>query len=214
MDNNLKNTILLASIGVAIGVGGIIAYYHQVSWLLILCAILCTCQMLTNLYWGLLKDYTYPLLAACMLIGYYITESFTESLCYGICLYYAIALFYICLLMVIPLQLLNFIIPLISIIAFFLKADHLFTVTGLFCTIQFVVSLLKGKLPYFAMDVFLWCIACGIVFLFIRDTDSSYHIRIIKGILCAGAAYYLFGILYAIYHTYIKKDNKYDDEKK
>ena len=72
----------------------------------------------------------------------------------------------------------------------------------------------QRQAAYFAMDVFLWCIACGIVFLFIRDTDSSYHIRIIKGILCAGAAYYLFGILYAIYHTYIKKDNKYDDEKK
>lgn len=207
MKNNLKNTLLPVLIGVAIGLGGVIAYHHQVSWLFILCAKLCAFQFLMHFYWGLLKDYTYPLLAACMLIGYYITESFAESLCYGICLYYAIALFYICLLMIIPLQLLYFIIPLISIIAFFLKADHLFTVTGLFCTIQVVVSLLKGKLPYFAMDVFLWCIAFGIGILFLRDTNSSYYIRIIKGILWAGAAYYLFGVLYAIYHTYIKKDN-------
>ena len=212
MENNTKNTLLLASVGVLIGIVGMVSYHQQITWLLITCAALCVCQLLVNLFTRMLQDYTYPLLAVCIIVAYYITGNIIEGICYGLCLYYAIALLYIGLLIVIPFQFIMIAVPVTSIIAFFVNAEHLFVATGVFCTLNFIVTHLRGKTPSFAMDVFLWCLVFGEILLFQRDTDNYYFVKILKGILWAGAAYYVFGVLYAYHRVYIKKDKLTKDE--
>ena len=207
MKENLKNTILLVLIGVAIGVAGIIAYYQQITWLFYTCTVLCMVQMLLNIFLGMLQDHTYPYLAACLLVGYYLTGDIPNGLCYGVCLHYATAL--ICLgFYALPIvQMLVFIVlPVTSITAYFLHAEHLFMVIAVFCTLHFIINHLRGKNPPPAMDIFLWCVAFGVGFLQLRDTDAYQSVKFIKGILWGGSAYYIVALLYGWYRVYIKHE--------
>lgn len=95
MQNNTKNVLLLALVGVAIGVTGLIAYYQQISWLFILCTILCIVQFAIDSFLEPLKDEVFPYLATCLAIGYYLTDNILDTACFGICLYYATALFFL-----------------------------------------------------------------------------------------------------------------------
>ena len=211
MKNNIKNVLLLASIGVLIGIVGIVAYYRDVKWLMVTCAVLCLCQLLVNIFSGLHQDNTYqiyPLLAVCLLVGYYITGNIIDSLCYGLCLYYAIAILYLGVLMLVPQQIVFIIVPVVSMIAYIANIEHLFVATGLFCTLSFVIAHLRGKLPSFAMDVYLWCTALGVMLLFQRSTDTYYSVKIIKGAMWAGSAYYIFGLFYAFYQKLIRNNNQ------
>lgn len=212
MENNIKNTLLLASVGVLIGIVGMVAYHQHITGLLVTCAVLCICQLFVNFFTGMLQDYTYPLLAVCIVVAYYITGNIFEGICYGLCLYYAIALLYIGMLMVIPFQFIMIVVPVTSIIAFFVNAEHLFIATGIFCTLTFVIAHLRGKLPSFAMDIILWCLVCGEIFMFQRSTDTYYSVRIIKGILWGGSAYYVAGVLYAFYFSHKKKGKLTDED--
>ena len=67
MEDNPQNRLILALIGVGIGVTGIVAYYESAQ------GILYTCTVLSIMQWGLcmidvaLQYWSYPYLAACIL---------------------------------------------------------------------------------------------------------------------------------------------------
>ena len=208
MQNNLKNTILLALIGVAIGAVGLVAYYQHIQWLLIACAIICAIQFTLAHFAEPMKDESYPYLATCFAVAYYLTDNIPDAIYYGACLYYATALVFLYLLSVISriILLVSIVVPIGSLVAYFLHAEPVFIATATFCFVYFLVKHFRGKNPSFAMDVFLWCTAFGIGLLFQRDTDTYTSVKIIKGMLWGSAAYFIVGLLYAFYHAYIKKD--------
>lgn len=206
MEDKNKNGLLLALMGVAIGIVGIVAYHKSVQWLSYACAILCVLQWVLCMFSEGIRKEMYPYLAACLLGGFYVTGSFTDCLCFGICLYYATGLFYMGLLYVIPYQIVFIFVPVISMIAYFLHYEHVFLLTALYCTVNFQITHYQGKHPAFAMDVFLLCVAFGVGLMTNRGVDSLYSVRIIKGILWGGVAYYIIGFFYAFYHAYIKRE--------
>ena len=206
MEDNRKNRLFIALIGAAIGATGIVAYYESIQWIFYTCTFLSIMQWVSCMFTRELQNWAYPYLAACLLVGYYITGSYTNSLCYGICLYYATGLFYMGLLCIIPYQIVFIFVPVISMIAYFLHYEHLFLLTAVYCTVNFLITHFQGKHPSFAMDVFLGCVTFGVLLVGNRNTDSLYSMKIIKGILWAGAAYYIVGSFYAFYHAYIKRE--------
>ena len=201
MEDNNKNRLLLALLGVTIGIVGIVAYHKSVQWLSYICTILCIMQWLLCMFSEGIQKEIYPYLAACLLASYYITGSYTNSLCYGICLYYTTGLFYIGLLRFIP-HLLFIVVPIVSLAAYFLHYEQVFMGTATFCTLYFFITHLLGKTPHYAMDVFLLCVAFGVGLMVNRGAESLYSVSIIKGILWGGSAYYIIGILYAFFHRH------------
>lgn len=199
MENSIKNIVLLTSMGVLIGVVGVIGYFYQIRWLMIACAVVCLFQLLLNIFMGLLQDYTYPFLSVCILVGYYLAGEIVDGVCLGFCLYYSLAILYMGVLAVVPFQIIMIIVPLISLIAFFVNKEHLFVATALFCTINYHIAYFRGKLPHFAMDVLLWAIAFGVMFMLQRNTDSYYSVKLIKGVLWGSSAYYIVVAMYAFY---------------
>ena len=169
-----------------------------------------TCTFLSILQWvscmfnGELQNRAYPYLAACLLAGYYITGTYTNCLCYGICLYYATGLLYIGLLQYVP-YLLFMVVPIVSMVAYFLHYEQLFMVSATFCTVHFLIAHFSGKTPSYAMDDFLLCVAFGMALMANKETENLFTIKLIKGILWAGAAYHILGILHAFYQAYIKR---------
>lgn len=204
MEDNINNRLLLTLIGTAIGITGIVAYYESVQWLFYTCTVLSIMQWVSSIITKELQSWAYPYLAACLLAGYYFTGAFADFFCYGICLYYATGLLYIGLLYIIPLFCTT-VVPAICMVAFFLHYEHVFMVTAVFCTTHFLIAQLLGKNPYFAMNVFLGCVTFGVLLVGNRNTDSLYTMRLIKGILWAGAAYYITMLFYAIYLAYTKR---------
>jgi len=213
MDNSIKNVIILTSLGVLIGVVGIIAYFHQTRWLMIACAVVCLAQLLINVFMGLLQDYTYPFLSVCILVGYYLSGEIVDGICLGLCLYYSIAILYMGILAVVPFRIIMIIVPLVSIIAFFVNEEHLFITTALFCSLNFCIAYFRRKLPRFSMNIYTVAILLGTFLLFHRNTDLYDSVKLIKGILWAGSGYYLLGCLYAFYITFVKKEKwqNYED---
>ena len=203
MKENIRNTVLLALMGVAIGVAGIIGYYQHIKWLFYTCTVLCLVQLLLNLFLKALQDQMYPYLVACLLTGYFLTGNVLSGLCMGVCLHYATALIYVC----IPIQLSLVVVPIVSIVAFFLHAEKLFMVTAVYCTLYFFIKHFQGKLPAIAMDMLLWSCAFGVGFLQWRDTDTYQSVKIIKGVLWGGSAYYIVSLFYVWYHLYVKHDS-------
>ena len=199
MEDNRENRLFLVLIGIAIGLTGIVAYYKSLQWMLYTCTFLSIMQWVTCMFTRELQNWAYPYLAACLLAGYYITGAFTDCLCYGICLYYATALIYIGMLRFVPL-LLFIVIPIVSIVASFLHYEQVFMVSATFCTVHFLIAHFSGKTPYYAMDDFLLCVAFGVALMASKDTNSLYTMRLIKGILWAGAAHYIIGIIHAFFH--------------
>lgn len=206
MENSIKNVVLLTSLGVLIGVIGVIGYFHQTRWLMMTCAVVCLAQLLMNVFMGLLQDYTYPFLSVCILVGYYISGEIVDGVCLGLCIYYSIAILYMAILAVVPIQIIMIIVPLVSIIAFFVNEEHLFITTALYCTIHFLIAHFRGKLPYYAMNIFLWAIAFGVLFMLQRNTDSYYSVKMLKGILWGGSAYYIVVAMYAFYRIRNNKE--------
>lgn len=187
MEDNSQNRLILALIGVGIAITGIVAYHESIQWLLNVCAALSLMQWIISIVKQEIQNWSYPYLAACLLAGYYITGTFENFLFYGICLYYATGILYSGLLRYVP-NLLFLVIPIFSIVAFFMNCEHLFMITATFCTAHFIIAHFSGKTPHYAMDNFLLCIAFGIGFMTQKNTDSLYTIRIVKSILWAGSA--------------------------
>ena len=204
MNNN--QLLLWTSLGCGIltGVVGIIALYCDVRWLLYTCSGLALFHFLYNLFKGTILDNVYPFLAVCLVVAYYATGTILDGLCFGICLYYAIAWLHSIMFLAVPF-LVNAIVPLTSIIAFFLHAEHLFVATGVYCILSFIISHLRGKLPSWDMDVYIWCAAIGVMLLFQRDADLYNYVKILKDVLWGASAYYVFCVFYAFYTTYIRK---------
>lgn len=203
MEDNRENRLFLALMGAAIGITGIVAYHESVQWIFYTCTFLSIMQWMLCMFTGELQNWAYPFLTACLLSGYYITGAFADFLFYGICLYYATALLYIGLLRHVP-HLLFMVVPIVSMVAYFLHYEQVFMVTATFCTVHFLIAHFSGKTPYYAMDDFLLCVVFGIALMANKETNSLYTTRFIKGILWAGAAYHIMGILHAFYHAYIK----------
>lgn len=203
--NSIKSVILLALAGGAIGAAGLIAYYQQIRWLFIICAILCIAQLILVHFFEPLKDEMYPYLAACLAVGYYLTDSIPDTACFSLCLYYATAFIFSIVLSLIPLQIVLIIIPIGSIVAFILNVELLFLATGAFCFVYFLVKHSRGKNPNFAMGAFLLCVAFGVSMLFTRSTDTFLSVKILKGLLWGSAVYYIVVAIYAFYCARIKK---------
>ena len=206
MEDNIKNRLLLALIGTAIGITGIVAYYESVQWLFYTCAVLSIMQWVSSIITKELQSWAYPYLAACLLAGYYFTGALADFFCYGICLYYATGLLYIGLLYIIPLFCTT-VAPVVCMVAFFLHFEHVFMVTATFCTVHFLIAHFSGKTPSYAMDDFLLCLVFGTILVANKDTDSFYAMRIIKGFLWAGGAYYIVGVIHAILHRHDSINN-------
>lgn len=205
MEDNRKNRLFLAFIGAAIGASGIVAYYESSQWMLYTCTFLSILQWVLCVFTKELQNWAYPYLAACLLAGYYITDTFPNCLCYGICLYYATALIYISLLRHAPF-LIFMVVPIVSMIAYFMHYERAFMVTAAFCTVYFLIAHFSGKTPYYAMDEYLFCVAFGIALVAHKEAESLYTMRLIKGVLWAGAAYYIIGIIKAFIHVLIKRN--------
>ena len=205
MDNIIKHSLILAFVGVSIGIIGLVSFHNHTKWLFVTCAALCLCQFVINIVSGMIQAHSYPLLFVCTLIGFYVSGSFFDSLCYGICLYYAVALFYLGVLMVVPLHIILLILSIVSIVSYFINAEQVFVSTGLYCTSNFIIALLRGSLPRYAMDVFIFAVVIGVFMLFQRNLDTYSSIKILKGVLWGGAAYYIFALAAAAY--YLKKQN-------
>ena len=205
MEDNPQNRLILALIGVGIGVTGIVAYHESVQWLLNVCAVLSLMQWIISIVKQEIQKWSYPYLAACLLAGYYITGTFENFLFYGICLYYATGILYSGLLRYVP-NLLFMVVPIFSIVAFFMNYEHVFMIMATFCTAHFIIAHFSGKTPHYAMDNFLLCVAFGIGFMVHRNTDSLYTIRIVKSILWAGSAQYIIGIIHVFIHALINRN--------
>ena len=201
----MKQQLISVLTGVSFGATGLIAYYQQTRWLLIVCSIVCSIQLILS-FFEPLKDEMFSCLAVCLTIGYYLTDSIPDAAMFGICLYYATAVIFSILLAVIPLQFILIVVPIVSLVAYFINAEHLFLTTAVFCLVCFNVKHFRGKNPSFAMDVFLWCSVFGGSLLAARGTDALMSVRIIKGVLWGSAAYYIVVAIYAMYCSRSKKD--------
>lgn len=205
MEDNPQNRLILALIGVGIGVTGIVAYYESAQ------GIFYTCTALSIMQWGLcmiagaLQYWSYPYLAACILTSYYITESFADFLPYGICLYYATALFYSGIIQYASLLLFR-IVPIVSLVAFFMHYEHVFMVAATFCTMYFLITHFLSKTPLHAMDDFLLCVALGVALMNDNETDGLYTMKLIKGILWGGSACYILSIIHVFIHALINRN--------
>ena len=193
-------------IAVAIGITGIIAHHLQNTVVFYISISLCMTQMIWNILSGLLQYYAYPYLASCCLVGYFLTGDITNGLGLGLCIHLATAWIYIVIASFIPLQMFLIFVPIISLSAFYLHAEHIFVVAGGYCVTFFIINHLRGKNPPSGIDVFLWCVAFGIVFLQTRDTDAFLSVRIIKSVLWGGSTYYIIALLRAWYYVYIKHE--------
>lgn len=201
MEDSQKNVIMLAMIGVIIGIAGIVAFHQSLLWLLYACAVICLVQWLLNLLAKQLRPTTIPYLAACCLAGYYISGTYIDGVCYGVCLYYATVFLY----SVIPMQLALIVVPIASIIGYFTNVEQLFIITAVFCTVNFIITHFRGKNPHFAMGIFIACAVIGTILVFSKGTDEYTSIKIVKGLLWGGAAYYIAGVFYA--YLWMRKGN-------
>lgn len=197
--NYLRNAILLALAGVAIGATGIVAYYQQPRWLFIVCTLLSIAQLVLSLFFEPMKDEMYSYLGACLVVGYYLTDSIPDAACFGICFHYATAFIFSMVLSFISVPIVLIVVPVGGVVAYFLNAEHLFMVLSTFCFIYFLVKHFRGKNAHFAMDVFLWSATFGVSFLFLRNTDTYTSVKILKGLLWGSATYYIVMAIYAFY---------------
>lgn len=204
MEKATKQTLIMALIGIVIGVIGILAY-QKANWLFYICASLCWVQFLLSIVTNSLKETAFPFFTVCLIAGYFLTGTVLTGICYGSCLYYAIAFIYSIVLYVVPFQIIMIIVPVVSIIAYFCHAEHLFLLTSLYCTVNYLVALFKGRLPFSTMEIFLCCMSVGVILFTNRESVSLHSIQIIKGFLWGGAAYYVVVALYSFYRVFINK---------
>lgn len=205
MEDNSQNRLILALIGVGIAITGIVAYHESIQWLLNVCAALSLMQWIISIVKQEIQNWSYPYLAACLLAGYYITGTFENFLFYGICLYYATGILYSGLLRYVP-NLLFLVIPIFSIVAFFMHYEHVFMVAATFCTMYFLITHFLGKTPLHAMDDFLLCVALGVALMNDNETDGLYTMKLIKGILWGGSACYILSIIHVFIHALINRN--------
>ncbi len=201
-DNNAKLMLLITSFIVAIAATGLVGYYQEIRWLFITSTVISATQFIASVFVQPLKDEMIPWLASCLAIGYFLTGNIPDAACFGICLYVTTAF----INMLIPVQLLLFVVPVGCIVAYFLGAENVFIATAVYCLTNFVVKHFRGKNPSFAMGWFLLCMTLGVALLILRDTDAYFSVKMLKGLLLGSAAYYIALALYVFYIVRIKKD--------
>lgn len=200
MENNAKAIILWTLADISVSVIGLVAYHFAIQWLLIVCALLSIAQWLASLFRRELQPFSYPYLASCLVAGLLLTEGWINGACYGLCLYWASALFFGVIFRLLSKHVVLIIIPIVSVVAYFLGADFWFWTTSVYCTVSFFVELLRGKMAPAVMEIFLACVVIAVSFSFAKENGPAWS-KIIIGLLLGGSAYYIVGAIYSFIYT-------------
>lgn len=200
MENSVKTVIMQTMAYMAIGIIGLVAYHFAIQWLFIVCALLSIAQWLFSLFRRELQPFSYPYLASCLVAGLLLTEGWINGGCYGFCLYWASALFFSAIFKLLSKHVVLIIIPVVSIVAYFLGADFWFRTASVYCTVSFFVDLLHGKLAPAVTGTFLGCCVMAVSFSFANEDGTAWS-KIIIGLLLGASFYYIAGAIYSFIHT-------------
>lgn len=209
---NMENKSCLVAFGVLLEIlfaaAGVAAFHYHSEKLFLICAVLCGLKFFLMLFVEGIKDIAFPYMAVCMAFGYYMTGTWLDTLCYGICLYYATAFLYMGLLHINELAvslLFIFAASVVSIVGWLTQNYWLFMIASAYCVVWIIMAWVHGRLHAISFRLLALCVIAGLLLYGYKDVSSSRAMFYVNGVLLGCAFFDPLTTLLSLYYVYVKK---------